>query len=158
MQQILEEAEHTLERATTPPPDEPWHEIAARVTALAHHEVSRAVDLGDAPAGAIDPQDLADEVLAGRVHESTNGRPHPSPSWESLRQGLRVALEDRLARLAERAEDELSLEAPVDRVAAEGASIEEDPYAFSQPDDKPLTNEDLIAGDEPLVNGARRGP
>ena len=155
--QLLEEVEHTLERATAPPSDEPWHQLAARVTALAHHEVHRAIDLGDAPAGALDPQDLAEEVLASRIHDRNRSAGSPA-SWESLRRALRAALEGRLSQLGERATDELSLEAPADRFAAEGTPIEEDPYSFSQPDETPLKNEDLIGGDEPPLSGVRRGP
>jgi hypothetical protein len=152
MRQLLDELQHTLERATSPPGEGPWSRWAARVTALAHHEVQRVVDLGDAPAGAIDAADLAEEVLAAHVRETNGGG--VATSWDSLRRALRAALDDRLARLWDRT-DELSLEAPADALAAEGNPIEEDPYAFTVPDEGPLRNQDLIGGDDPL-NAARR--
>jgi hypothetical protein len=110
--------------------------------ALAQHSVHRAVDLGDLPAGAIDPDDLADEVLAARL-EIREGEGASRPLMSRLRASLRRKLIERIDTYAERQND-VALSEPADAAAVEGTPIEEDPYAFNQPDETRLKNEDLI--------------
>jgi hypothetical protein len=129
--------------APTPIPGfgEPWALVTSQLQALAHHAVHRAVDLGDLPAGAIDPDDLADEVLTVRLESRDDGSSRPLMS--RLRAELRRRLNERIDRLAER-QDDVALDAPADPVVASGSLIEEDPYVFDQPDETKLKNEDVI--------------
>ena len=130
-----------VEPSPTPASGEPWALVTGQLRALAQHAVHRAVDLGDLPAGAVDPDDLADEVLAARLESREEDASRPLMS--RLRAGLRRRLIERIDTYAE-SENDVALAAPADREAVEGSPIEEDPYAYNQPDETRLKNEDLI--------------
>jgi hypothetical protein len=132
-----------LEPTMVPGEGTPWADVSARLRALAHHEVHRAEDLGDLPAGLVEADDLADEILTARLENGADE--DPGALMPRLRASLRRKIEDQIARAA-RADGDVSLDAPADPVAAaaDGTPVEEDPYAFHMPDETRLKNEDLI--------------
>lgn len=155
--QLVNDAQVTVLAAaldpTTPADEGPWEEMYARIVAAAHHMVTRAVDLGDLPAGVIDPSDLADDALVGAFEDEVVGSP-AGPTFRDLRARVATLLSNRIGEYASRAGD-VELDRPVTEVP-NAAGVEDEVFEYMQPDEPRLRVGDQL-DDQDAIDDADRG-
>lgn len=117
----------------------PWEDILAVVVATASHLVTRAVELGDLPAGVVDPRDLADDALVEVLEQGER-------SMVAVRRQLRRQLERRIDRWGLQ-KDDVELDAPSNAVSPTLSEVEDELYAFDQPDETALRGGDMLDPD-----------
>lgn len=128
----------------------PWDETYERLVASSHHMVARAVDLGDLPAGSVDPSDLADDALVGAMEEATAER---RPSFRELRSRVAALLSVRIDEIRGRAGD-VELDGPAGAPRLETAD-DDVVFQYLQPDAGVTRNEDLLSGAEEIDDADR---
>lgn len=119
--------------------DAPWEDMLSTVVAMATHLVTRAVDHGDLPPGAVDPRDLADDAIADLLEDKDR-------SMRALRKLLAQHLEKRIVSWSNRADD---LELDAARPSSEDGD---------EPPDEAYTAEDLLDPDAALSDDDRVPP
>jgi hypothetical protein len=131
--------------------DAPWEGILDTVVAMASRMVTLAVDVGDLPAGAVDPRDLADDAIVVVLEQ-------PQRTMRAVRRELRNQLERRIDHWVDRAGD-VSLDEVENHKATPMTGPEDDPfYEYVQPDESPLRHEDTLDADERVTDDDRMPP
>jgi len=126
------------------PPDDadPWTAVLRDLYAIAHREVTQAIDFGDLPPGWVDTTDLTDQAVLESLDVAVDGA--GPPSLRELARRVRGLLRERIYAARVASAEDFPLDEVVDRVDPSEDAAQDEYYEFRVVDEAPLRGEDVV--------------